>query len=190
MRKMALLVALWFCISTCSAAASWNNDNGIESDTGNSAVFVLPASLKVIDESAFEETAAETVIISDSAEIIGNRAFADIRTLRIIHIPDSVKYIGDLAFEGSLNVAFRGVENSYAAAWAHMHNVAFSQEETTLTWLVKLGKLLQGGFFLSFCLGYICPNDQFWQRKKMENREKSMRPQDRPELYPIDYRFP
>lgn len=185
---MALLLVLWFCLSTCFA--SIKTPDRFESETDPGAVFVLPASLREIHESAFEGTAVETVVIPDLTEMIGNGAFAHIKTLRAVCIPESVQYIGDNTFAGSLNVIIKGVEDSYASSWARKHHVPFVQEEIVSSLLAKLGKLLQGGTFLVFSLGCVCPKTQFWQRRRTKNRERSMRPQDRPELYPINYRFP
>lgn len=190
MKKMALLLTVWFCFSVgfASKTAEYHLNN--KDETAYRSVFLLPASLKEIDESAFEGTAVETVVVPDSTEIIADRAFANISTLKTVYIPESVWYMGDYAFDETLNVTIKGAEDSYAAAWAQIHNVAFAQEEFVFTLLTKLGKLLQGGMFLTFSLGCICPKAQFWQRRKTKNRERSMRPQDRPELYPINYRFP
>jgi hypothetical protein len=190
LRKKALLMVAWFLLSTWSAAMLVTAGPNDEAALDSTAVFTLPASLKVIEDEAFEGVSAETVILSDSTESIGARAFADNGALKAVHVSESLFYIGDNAFEGSYRVMIVGSEGSYAAAWARMHNVAFMPEETSTTWLVKLGRLLQEGFFLSFSLGCIFPEAQFWQRRKREVFERSMRPQDRPELHPINYRFP
>lgn len=191
MKKIALLLALWFGFSVWSAAAAPLAeivDGYIEADT--SRLVVLPASLERIEDSAFEGTAIETVIIPDSTESIGERAFANNKALKITCVPESVKHIGDNAFEDSFNVTIRGVKGSYAAAWAQMHNISFSQEEPTSAFITGLKKLLQGSILLSFGTGCISPSVQFWQRRKTKSWVKSMRPQDRPELYPINYKFP
>lgn len=187
---MALLLALWFYFSVGFALKAPVISTDSKCATDFEAVFVLPASLKEIHESAFEGTAVETVVVPDSTELIEDRAFAHISTLKTVCIPKTVQYIGDYAFAESLNATIKGAEDSYASSWAKMHNVAFVQDEAGLTLLAKLGNLLRGGMFLAFSLGCVCPRPQFWQRRKTKNRERSMRPQDRPELYPINYRFP
>jgi hypothetical protein len=191
MRKMALLLALWFCFSAWATDSSSLNGNPVEDTViETKGVFALPTTLKEIGESAFEGTAAETVNIQSSMEMIGDRAFANMKVLKVVHIPKSVKSIGEHAFEGSFNAVIHCIENSYAALWARAHNVAFVREAATSTWILKLGKLLQGSFFRTLFLCCLSPGKQFWQRRKTEKHERSMRPQDRPELYPIDYRFP
>lgn len=185
MRKLALLLALWFCFSAGAAVPPPANDSG-----NNAVGFTLPASLKTIDESAFEGISAETVVIPDSVEIIGSRAFANNSALRTVHIAKSVRYIGDHAFGESSNVTIRGEENSYAAVWAQMHNVAFVPENSVPLWLIRIWKLLQGAFFLSLSCVCVIPETRTWQRGKKLAFIRSMRPQDRLELYPINCRFP
>lgn len=58
----------------------------------------LPASLREIEEEAFEGIAADTVIIPDGVTRIGARAFADSR-VRLLVIPDSVTDIAPNAFD-------------------------------------------------------------------------------------------
>lgn len=191
MRKMALAAALWFFLSAWFGTAL---PAGLETENHSASVataaFVLPASLKEIGEGAFENTAAVTVIISDATEIIGNRAFANNSNLENVHIPRSVIFIGEYAFTGSPSLTIIGIKDSYAAAWAQIHNIAFRQEDCSFNWPDKLGDLFRGNLLLTFCLSLVSPGVQYWQRKKTEYAEKSMRPQDRSELYPIDYRFP
>ncbi len=154
------------------------------------SVFSLPAFLIEIGDSAFENTAAEAVIIPDSTVILGNRAFANNKVLRNVQIPNTVLFIGENAFAESIHVRIQGIENSYAKAWARVHNVPFVEEENAPRWFTKLKNVLLQGCFLSWSIGYICPELQYWQCRKRERREISMRPQDRTELYPINYKFP
>ena len=49
--------------------------------------FNLPASLQIIEAEAFEGTAIVTVDLPETVETIGERAFANIPTLRQITIP-------------------------------------------------------------------------------------------------------
>lgn len=192
MKRLALLMALWICLLPfVSSSALFQKNNYRLSDTDTEKSFSLPASLKEIGESAFEGTAVETVIIQTSTHTIGDRAFAEIRTLKAVYIPDSVSYIGTHAFEGNFNFELKGEEGSYAAEWARLHQVAFTQLKDSVTGLVlKLLKLLRGSILFSIGLPCMKRRLLLWQRKRTEIWEKSMRPQDRPELYPINYRFP
>ena len=86
----------------------------------------LPASLKIIDESAFEGTALVSVKLPETVEYIGKKAFANILSLRSIHIPDNTKYIGRDAFTGSGQVTITAYANSYARTWARNNGVPFA----------------------------------------------------------------
>lgn len=188
MRRLALFLAFCFLVSTCFISTTLltkQTSNTIHVD--GMTVFSLPKSIKEIGEDAFMNTAVETVIIPDSTERIEDRAFADIITLVNIIIPKTVKYIGDRALEGSINVTIQTEENSYAAVWAQVHHVTCKYLENTFAKIVK--QLMKTAIWVS-CLSYVSPNQQFGQRKGKEYWERSLRPQDRPELYPINYRFP
>lgn len=187
MKKLAILMALLFSIAMCAFPSSLLLD---KTDNSASSTFVLPASLVTIRDEAFESTAAEVVIMPDSLTVIGERAFAYSRNLKEISIPKSVTYIGDQTFEGVFGLTIRGAENSYAAHWAKAHGIEFAFMETMPAWIKLLGKLLavNGNAFLTcFC---VFPDITLQKRRRMLELWRSMRPQDRPELYPIDYRFP
>ena len=81
----------------------------------------LPAALLLIDESAFEGTAATAVSLPVGLESIGERAFADMANLRAISIPQSVHVIGSNAFSGTAGLVVFGTVGSFAHEWA-MHN--------------------------------------------------------------------
>ena len=54
-----------------------------------------------IGESAFENTDAISVLLPDSVQEIGNRAFADCPFLEELNIPSGLKVVGDEAFAGT-----------------------------------------------------------------------------------------
>ena len=91
-----------------------------------SPTFTLPASLTTIEEGAFEGTAITTVTLPEKVTTIGEYAFANIRTLRIIHIPEATTKIGKNAFKGSANVIITGPPTGYARAWAHENGMPFN----------------------------------------------------------------
>ena len=87
--------------------------------------FTLPASLQIIDDSAFEGTALVSVDIPESVTYIGDHAFANIPTLLSVHIPDTTRYIGKEAFTNSRQVTITASANSYARDWAKENGFRF-----------------------------------------------------------------
>lgn len=96
-------------------------------DDAPAPVFKLPASLKIIEDEAFEDTAIENVALPESVESVGERAFASITTLRSVRIPDNTQHIAATAFEGSRSLTIIAASNSYARNWAKENGIAFEQ---------------------------------------------------------------
>ena len=86
----------------------------------------LPSSLQIIDESAFEGTAINTVILPDKVITIGDYAFANIKELKKIEIPDRIAFIGENAFKGSNQVVITSSPKGYARAWAKEKGIPFA----------------------------------------------------------------
>jgi len=149
---------------------------------------VFPSSLQVVDEEAFAGTAFETVVFGNSLRSLGDRSFENASRLTHLYIPVSTEHIGESVLPGT--VLLHGVDGSYAQAWAKGNGISFVIDDV---WNVS------GAFFglhienLLSLLWVICPADDklLLQLSEIIKRfVKSMRPQDRPELYPINYRFP
>jgi len=87
------------------------------------ADFVLPCSLKTIEDEAFEKCAFVSVRLKDGIEVIGKRAFADCANLRQIEMPDSVKHIAPDAFDGNGLIIIFCQEGSYAKQYADEHGI-------------------------------------------------------------------
>ena len=79
---------------------------------------VLPQSLTIIEEGAFEGISARCVEITENVAAIEGRAFADCRYLREIHIPASVVKVDDHALEGCEKVTVYGVKGTEAERFA------------------------------------------------------------------------
>lgn len=94
---------------------------GIAEEAGS---FALPASLTIIEESAFEGIAAETVEISQNVVSIEARAFANCTSLREITIPATVLNIDPTALAGCQNVTVYGTKNSAAEEFVQAVNAA------------------------------------------------------------------
>lgn len=146
-----------------------------------STFFLLPGSAENIRGPTFNMPASLTRIEKE--------AFSGDVALREIRIPDSVVYIADDAFENCNYITILAEVDSYAAKWAEEHDAAFIPIVEGALLLHRISKLLAEEFtlLLPFSVG---PNLMRRLRRKAENTVRSMRPQDRPELNPIDYRFP
>lgn len=187
MKKLVLVVAMLACFLGMD---SIEYTESFIPAAEPKATFKLPASLLEIEEEAFMYTAEEEVILPSSISFIGDRAFAYNENLRIVHVPESVSYIGDHTFIGSDQLTIEGKINTYAFDWAQRHDVHFVQNPSGSAWVDHLRKLYSGSLILSISLCFMNPKVQLRQRKKTEYRERSERQQDRPELYPIEYKFP
>ena len=82
---------------------------------------VLPASLKTIGESAFEDdTSLDEVVLPEGIETIGSRAFAD-SSLTHINLPPSLNSIAGSAFDNTPHAAFHAQPGTYAYQWLEDH---------------------------------------------------------------------
>ena len=119
---------------TWNGQQTWIRDEEIASLIGNDGdanalaalAFRLPASLQTIEDEAFEGTALVRVELPDTLVSIGDKAFANIPTLRSIRIPENTKWIARSAFAGSDCVTITGAPNSYARAWARENGIPFA----------------------------------------------------------------
>ena len=187
MKKVILILVILLAL-LCSFSPSPSIQNGMMEEA--KSTFILPDSLLEIGEGAFEGIGANKVVLPRNLLKIGERAFANSCSLREIFIPDTVHDIGNYAFEGSVNLTIIGTVDGYAAQWAKEHDTCFAPSIFSTAWIKILTKLCIKNAFITLAL-YFAFGGMMWQlRKRSTESWKSMRPQDRPELYPIDYRFP
>ena len=155
-----------------------------------SNIYVLPSSLVVIEESAFDGTAARAVVLPTGFLKIEGNAFANVDSLTDVFIPRTTNYIANTAFPEMIDFVIHGEKGSYALEWAQEHSVRFDTEVDRT--VPPINRLLWGlQTVMSSLFGCIITPEMI--RKiipKAEDEDKSWRPQDRPELNPIDYRFP
>lgn len=181
---LALTVCMIICVLSPFAALSAGNADGEE------GTFVFPSSLVSIEEEAFEGTAVETVIFPDGLKSIGPKAFEDDYDLKNVYIPDTAIYIADSAFPVTPGLTIHGIDGSAARAWAFMHQVPFVVEDV---W----GGAAQNGNVQNMrtdpmdqaaAIVFLIVLFEFLGLACYEIR--SRQPQDQPEFYPLDYRFP
>lgn len=151
-------------------------------------IATFPASLQILDDEAFSGTTIEVAIFGDALQSVGERAFHDVQSLTDVYLPESTESIGIHSFP--VGVLIHGVEGSYAQTWAEENGFIF----TTINIhndAVEVKSIDFEGLLLLLCVAI--PTDiQIMEkiRRYYLYFAKSLRPQDRPELYPINYRFP
>lgn len=155
------------------------------------SVFVFPSSLQLIDEEAFEGTAVKTVIFPNGFIRIENDAFANSRHLTDVYFPPTTQYISETAFSSDKNYIIHGVKGSYAEEWAQKHKVPFIEENIWKLILDNSKTISIRDLGIDILYNRIVNPDRIIKIvSRAENEDESKRPQDRPELNPIDYRFP
>ena len=155
------------------------------------ASFVLPASLQTIGEEAFSGTAAESVVLPYGFLHLERKAFDRAVSLTDIYIPPTIESIGENALPRSRELTVHGVSGSRAQTLAEEHGLSFAAVNV-LVLPYREGKTgAVNRLSVRFSPKEMTENVVKLLRKA-ENveEERSMRPQDRPELNPIDYRFP
>ena len=119
---------------SCTIAATFVNFDGSTVQctstirVENYTVLTLPASLSVIEDSAFEGIATQEVIIPAGCIQIGNYAFRNCSNLIKIHIPASVTNISWNAFSGCTNMTIYAPAGSTAADFAKAMGINLIEE--------------------------------------------------------------
>lgn len=160
--------------------------SGIDAD--EASIATLPSSLRTVEDEAFSGTAIGTVLFPRDITHIGKRVLWNAARLSSVFIPESTEYIGADAFPD--RVLIHGVESSYAQKWALTHGYDFVLDDCWSAPLLPAGVHFGPLLVLLF---FIVPVDLRMKealRKRTAFFLKSLRPQDRIELYPINYRFP
>lgn len=178
MQNYARTILIVLLLLLCSFSLSAEAEGG----------FVLPASLEIIDDEAFAGTAADSVVLQEKVEYIGDYAFFEMEKLRTIYIPESVRYIGDHAFDGTSDLTIYGVSGSYAEDWAAEHQKPF---QCQMLWISNS----TGNHPAPKLESHIGKGEQNQQMKPDPARalldtDPSMRVTERIELHALDYSFP
>ena len=150
---------------------------------------LFPASLQAIGDEAFYGVSINVVVFSERLRSIGREAFTDANHLTDVYIPKYTDYIGINAFPE--RVLIHGVKGSYSQTWAHENGYVYINDDIWDNDL-SLVRVEYRDLFL-ILLFTIVPADAKYHermRRRVGRYIKSMCPKDRPELYPINYRFP
>jgi hypothetical protein len=159
-----------------------------KADYDSQTAFVLPAFLQTVEEDAFAGTAVQTVVFPKGFIRVLDGAFDGVGTLTDVYLPLSAGTIGKGAFPDNEVLTVHAVKGSTAQRWANAHRTHFHEEE------VRMPPVLPGSSADLHrdslgTLHRVLPPERKTGPVR-DDRVISLRPQDRPELNPIDYRFP
>lgn len=188
MKKNA--ISLLFIYLLFIAFLSPNAALGVIWSDDPEATFVAPASLQRVEKEAFAGVALQTVIFQEGFRCLGDDVFKGALKLKDAFIPSTTIYISDSAFPNSCELLIHGSAESYAQQWAKKNQVAFEIDYTHGIMLKSEGSFNLHHQEEDFLWLNLKPRNVIEGVLRAENVDCSMRPQDRPELYPIDYRFP
>ncbi len=134
MKKYVLIILVLISVMAVACSLAETKDDKLLGKAftfeipGNDKIpeFNLPESVEIIEEEAFEGTSIVKVSLPYKVSEIGERAFANIKTLCSIQIPTTTKKIASTAFAGSKQVTINAATDSYARTWAKENGVPFS----------------------------------------------------------------
>ena len=185
-KKISMLLLALFAALLISFTTAYAEEENIHSQP----TFTLPLSLQEIEEDAFAGTAAETVILPEGLLQIGDEAFAGMSDLSDVYIPGTTEYIADTAFSITADLTIHGIEDSYAEEWANKHQIPFLADDIWHVAFLNAGSHSKPIKLVVRFLGIIMFIIFIALYRRGRYFERSKRPQDRPELNPIDYCFP
>ena len=152
--------------------------------------FVFPSSREKIEESAFFDTAVNTIIFPDGFLWLGENAFGNAKRLTDVYIPGTAEYIAQSAFPKDAAFTIYGIGGSRAEKWAKQRRIPFVARNI---WSGSAQKEAPARSYdaASASLTLTAAAGQTAMARKRDAAEAAGRcPQERPELNPLDYRFP
>lgn len=182
------ILAFVFIISLVLSSFGMMSAENLNREQKN--VLLLPSLLLEVEEDAFSGTAVETVVFPKGFLHIGENAFSGSGKLTDIYIPESTDFIADSAFSMTRNLTIHSIDDSYAKEWAEKHRVPFVVDNIWDAISQDGSSMVARGAPMVRYIAAVNPEKLIAVHDRGENEGKSMRPQDRPELNPIDYRFP
>ena len=185
-KRIIIRLTILLAILLFSLPTTYASEEGIDSQT----TYIFPLSLQELEEDAFSGTAVEVVIFPDGFLHIGENAFSEARKLTDVYIPESTEYIADSAFSITQNLTIHGIDGSNAKEWAEEHQVPFVADNIWVALIRSGSSLNEQGIPTNHHAAAVNPEKMVAVHERSEDRIESRRPQDRPELNPIDYRFP
>ena len=156
----------------------------------NADSFTFPSSLIEIEDEAFDGTAAKALIFQNKLKYIGDKAFYNNRRLADVYIPASVESIGAHVFLVSKSLKIHADIGSRAHAWANEHRVTFVQTNQPYRIPARHRLTINLPNLISHYGRMIVSPRVLKLNARTEDEGRSMRPQERSEMNPIDYKFP
>ena len=90
---------------------------------------ILPADVISIEEMAFEgDESLDEVVLPNGIKQIGAYAFAN-TNISVIHIPESVEFIGEKAFDNIPSLTVYSTSNSYTEQYCDDYDIAFVEPD-------------------------------------------------------------
>lgn len=170
----------------CLPALSFADDPVNETETS----FVFPPSLSEIEGAAFSNTAVTTIIFPDGFLSVEDEAFMGADFLIDVYVPSTTVYIADSAFPQNDILTIHGIDGSYAEEWAKLHLVTFVVDDIWNTAVEPDTSSQANETPMTHNHSVVKPHKIMIAHDREEDEGISMRPQERSELNPIDYRFP
>ncbi len=127
-RCILCLCAVLFFLTVPAA----DGGEGMAVDEMRTGVLILPASVQTVGESAFEETAANEIVLPPEVRVIEDRAFANMPGLQAVNLPESIQYMGEDVFAGDPGVTLYGVSGGWAEEYARRNNLPFRRTDAAL----------------------------------------------------------
>ena len=93
--------------------------------SGDGETVSLPASLTHIDDDAFMGTGVKHIVLPESIESIGNKAFSECIQLQTIELPGGITEIGENILDGSEQTVILCSSNSTVHEYAKEHRLQF-----------------------------------------------------------------
>jgi len=161
---------------------------GYAEQIDDTATFIFPSSLIVIEDEAFAGTSVKNAILPDGFQYISENAFEGDSALTNVYIPPTTEYIADNAFPMHSDLIIHGVKDSYALEWAEEHNISFVVDNIWKSIIDNGNNVRIQEIGLVFLFLIFIPKQITQIGSRVE--DERIRPKNRPELYPIEYSFP
>lgn len=160
------------------------------SEFSRTNTFVFPHFLEAIEDEAFAGTAVEKVVFHNNLIYLGNKIFADSLYLKNVYLPASLVSIGNNVFSGNASINIHGEKGSYVEQWAKNHQFQFTPSNVWNLSNIHEKKLSVPRMLIRFSVKEVYSEQINNLHGRTEDEGKTMRPQDRPELMVINYKFP